>query len=156
MTAKANPDKTGSDLRWPQTDAAGVKKAMTTLIAGIDPQSPETPRLEDLTAEEISFLLYAETACVDCFGMLERDLLNEEDKNAMKKFILTKVMSIDIVDPVANPRHGTKWSHRVTLNENGWALAHTARRQRAARPRNPNLHAAALSLAMDEDAKASR
>ena len=156
MSTQDPEPETDNVLPWPKLDPEGVRRAVRTVSRGIEASRIATPKalgdfrgLEDLSDDEISFLLYAESACVENYGMLKREKLNRADHHALVRFTLLGLMRVEDVDPVEFPSKSRIWSHRVQLKEAGWLFAHAARLERANRERSPASDEAALSLAMD-------
>lgn len=97
--------------------------------------SPRTTSAAELSRDEKSILLYAETCVVDGSGLLSGARMNEADITALKKFkdagildfgrIPYRTLATLIQPPAASLTH---W---VTFHEPAWALAHALRRQRA-------------------------
>ncbi|VVE68902.1 hypothetical protein PAN31117_03135 [Pandoraea anapnoica] len=91
--------------------------------------------LADLTRQEKSFLLYAETCCVEYGGLLEGLRMNGDDMAAGRRFKELGIINFGRV-PAAllgtfNGRAASNW---VTFTDDAWRLAHLARRERAAKP----------------------
>jgi hypothetical protein len=93
----------------------------------------------DLTRDERSFLLYAETCCVDGGGLLVGVRMNADDLAAAESFVARGVMIFGRIpakmlgircDGLFAPSGVT---HYVELTDIGWRLAHQLRQESALR-----------------------
>ncbi|MDN7965596.1 hypothetical protein QZM92_26810 [Burkholderia multivorans] len=88
-----------------------------------------------LTKVERSIILYAESCCVDCGGLLEGIRMNADDMTALRKFADAGILTFGriparLLGPLSGLREPTHW---ITFTEEAWQLAHALRRERAAR-----------------------
>lgn len=95
-------------------------------------------RLDGMSKQERSLLLFFETAAVDNKGRLSGLKMNEDDLNLAKKwknenFIKFGRMKLHDIEKYKSPSVRTHISHWVILSENAWLLAHEERRARSER-----------------------
>ena len=97
--------------------------------------------LDELTRDEKSVLLYAETCLVDGGGLMAGARMNEADIAALKRFREAGVLDFgripfhtlnELIQPAV------KLTHWVRFHESAWQLAHALRRQRAANSQSTN------------------
>ncbi|MDR6397945.1 hypothetical protein ACTOWA_00425 [Herbaspirillum seropedicae] len=89
--------------------------------------------LMNLSRDEKSVLLYAETCMVDSSGLLESVRLNGEDLAALKRLQDAGLLNYGRVpsELLQQAKGKTYW---VTFTERAWDIAHQLRRQRAEKP----------------------
>ena len=96
-------------------------------------RSDSALQVDDMSRDERSFLLYAETCCVDGGGLLVGERMNADDHDAAKKFIALGLMAFGRIPSEligAGPRGVT---HYAELTDAGWSLAWELRKARASR-----------------------
>ena len=93
-----------------------------------------TMKLDDLTKDERSLLLYLETCVVDYGGLVHSQRINDEDRAILKKwdnasFVSYSRLTFKSIELLIEKHH----TSMVRLSEDAWRLAHEERRARAAR-----------------------
>lgn len=87
---------------------------------------------ETMTKDERSFLVYAESCCVDYGGLLESIRMNDDDFHAAIKFELAGLMRFGRMPArLLGSSLGRTRTHYAELTEAGWVLAHECRRLRS-------------------------
>lgn len=89
-------------------------------------------KLENMSSEERSLLLYLETRAVDHGGLVDTRHMNQEDMAIAKKFNDTGFLSFGRVNSKSLKNTGL-CSHWCELSEEAWTLAHAERRARNVR-----------------------
>ena len=97
--------------------------------------------LAELTRDEKSILLYAETCLVDGGGLMAGARMNEADIAALKKFRDGGILDFGripfhTIEKLIQP--AVPLTHWVTFHDRAWELAHALRRQRASNGQSPN------------------
>ncbi len=94
-------------------------------------------KLEEMTVEERSLLLYVETCAVDYGGLVHCQRINEADREILKRWDSEGFLSFSRITfkslGILKDKHHTDL---VRLSEEAWALAHEERRARSARMSN--------------------
>lgn len=96
-------------------------------------RSDSALQVAGMSRDERSFLLYAETCCVDGGGLLVGERMNADDHDAAKKFIALGLMAFGRIPSEligGGPRGVT---HYAELTDAGWMLAWELRKARASR-----------------------
>lgn len=114
--------------------------------------------VENLDRDQRSIVLYAESVCVDNGGLLEGQRMNATDHANLDLlqthgFLRWGRIPFAVLD--ARPAHFTsRPTHWVVLTEEGWALAHAARRQRSKQrgPYAEEVWTAVAERQLEEDA----
>lgn len=87
-------------------------------------------RLEDMSREEKSLLLYLETRCVDYGGVVSMQRMNAEDLDIVKRWASADFIAWGRI--VASAIQGDK-THWCYLGVDAWRIAQTLRQERAMR-----------------------
>lgn len=94
-------------------------------------------KLEDMTVDERSLLLYVETCAVDYGGLVHCQRINSEDREILKRWDREGFLSFSRITleslELLKDKHNTEL---VRLSEEAWALAHEERRARSVRMSN--------------------
>lgn len=85
-------------------------------------------KIEDLTREEKSLLLFFETCCVDDASKVDTRRMNDKDFQIAKKFSEEKLITFKRIKFEFLKNNKT---HVVTLSDNAWELVHKLRKERA-------------------------
>jgi len=88
-------------------------------------------KLEEMTKDERSLLLYIESVSVDYAGLVHSQRINDEDREILKRwdeegFISYSRISWDSIQTLIDKHH----TSLVSLSEDAWRLAHEERRAR--------------------------
>lgn len=83
-----------------------------------------------LTRKMASLLRYVETVCVDYGGMVDSRKINDEEREILRQwdrdgFITYKRLTSESIVLLS----GTSKTHRATLSEEAWELAHASRKE---------------------------
>jgi hypothetical protein len=107
------------------------QQAMVWQDMGVSPSGPAlalTP--DDMTKDERSVLVYAESVTVDYGGLMEADRMNAEDFAGLDKLAVLGFLTWGRIPAALLGQHDltrTKPTHWCKLTESGWALAHQCR-----------------------------
>jgi hypothetical protein len=86
---------------------------------------------DNLSRDERSLLLYAETCAVDHSGLMEGIRMNAADHQALKSLKAGGYLDHGRIPASLLKEAGTR-THWVTLTQQGWALAHYLRQHHCA------------------------
>lgn len=91
----------------------------------------------ELTRDQKSIILYVEARCVDHDGLLRGEQMNSDDHANLKAFQESGHLTYGRVPAMMLPqlRGQTHWA---TLNDAGWELAHSLRKERGGRIVGPH------------------
>lgn len=89
--------------------------------------------IEEMSRDEKSFLLYAETRAVDHGGLLDMRQCNQEDAEIGKKWNDSGFMEYKRFTKRDADGDVESLTYRVVLSDEAWETAHKIRRDRAER-----------------------
>lgn len=85
---------------------------------------------DEMTRDERSFLLYAESCCVDAGGLLVAERMNADDHAAAARFVALGLMTFGRIPSELLATSFASPTHYAELTEAGWQLAWQLRRER--------------------------
>lgn len=88
--------------------------------------------IEELNKQERSTLCYLETCAVDAGGLVEAQRMNQDDYNAIARFMGDGILQFGRIPAALLGTGANKaWTHWVVINPIGWPLVSECRQLRA-------------------------